>query len=96
MITPDGYIFDKEAVLSYIVDQKKEQKRLMKAYEKYIEMENDKKAQVCSKFINLNNVLGIQCRIRREAPQIPYYRINASSHFHAWISETVLFLKAPA
>lgn len=46
MITPDGYIFDKEAILSYIVEQKKEQKRLMKAYEKYLEMEEQKKAIV--------------------------------------------------
>ncbi|KAI6192029.1 Nitric oxide synthase-interacting protein-like protein [Aphelenchoides bicaudatus] len=43
MITPDGYIFDKEAILSYIVEQKKEQKRLMKAYDKYIELEEYKK-----------------------------------------------------
>ncbi|KAI6205018.1 hypothetical protein M3Y94_00744200 [Aphelenchoides besseyi] len=45
MITPDGYIFDREAILQYIVDQKKEQKRLMKAYEKYMEMEETRKAE---------------------------------------------------
>jgi nitric oxide synthase-interacting protein len=46
MITPDGYIFDKEAILSYIVEQKKDQKRLMKAYEKYMELEEQKNAMV--------------------------------------------------
>lgn len=46
MITPDGYIFDKEAILSYIVEQKKEQKRLTKAYENYLEMEENKKKMV--------------------------------------------------
>jgi hypothetical protein len=50
MITPDGYIFDKEAILSYIVGQKKEQKRLMKAYEKYLEMEEQKKKMVVCLF----------------------------------------------
>jgi hypothetical protein len=51
MITPDGYIFDKESILSYIVEQKKAQKRQMKAYEKYLEMEEAKKKMVCIKTI---------------------------------------------
>lgn len=46
MITPDGYIFDKESILSYIVEQKKEQKRLMKAYEQYEALEKARKEQV--------------------------------------------------
>lgn len=46
MITPDGYIFDKEAILDYIVEKKKENKRLMKAYETYLQMEEEKKAMV--------------------------------------------------
>ena len=46
MITPDGYIFDKESILAYIVGQKKKQKSLMKAYEKYEALEKARKEQV--------------------------------------------------
>ncbi|KAJ1131918.1 hypothetical protein NDU88_010248 [Pleurodeles waltl] len=43
VVTPDGYIFEKEAILEYILHQKKEIARQMKAYEK---QKNKKKAEV--------------------------------------------------
>ncbi|XP_069461270.1 nitric oxide synthase-interacting protein [Ambystoma mexicanum] len=43
MVTPDGYIFEKEAILEYILHQKKETARQMKAYEK---QKTQKKAEV--------------------------------------------------
>ncbi|CAD5229512.1 unnamed protein product [Bursaphelenchus okinawaensis] len=46
MITPDGYVFEKEAILEYIVNQKKEFKRRNDAYEKYMMMEEDRKKTV--------------------------------------------------
>jgi len=46
-IRPDGYIFEKEAILEYIVHQKTENARKMKEYEK-----QKTKIQVTSFFIN--------------------------------------------
>ncbi|CAD5234294.1 unnamed protein product [Bursaphelenchus xylophilus] len=43
MVTPDGYIFEKEAILQYIVDQKKELKRQNDAFEKFVKMEEERK-----------------------------------------------------
>ncbi|XP_030053873.1 nitric oxide synthase-interacting protein [Microcaecilia unicolor] len=34
VVTPDGYVYEKEAILEYILHQKKEIARLLKAYEK--------------------------------------------------------------
>ncbi|XP_077313314.1 nitric oxide synthase-interacting protein [Lithobates pipiens] len=43
VVTPDGYIFEKEAILEYILHQKKEIARQMKLYEK---QKNEKKAEM--------------------------------------------------
>ncbi|XP_068097496.1 nitric oxide synthase-interacting protein [Hyperolius riggenbachi] len=43
VITPDGFIYEKEAILEYILHQKKEIARQMKAYEK---QKNEKKAEM--------------------------------------------------
>ncbi|KAM5131824.1 nitric oxide synthase-interacting protein isoform 1-T2 [Mantella aurantiaca] len=43
VVTPDGYIYEKEAILEYILHQKKEIARQMKLYEK---QKNEKKAEV--------------------------------------------------
>ncbi|XP_078511412.1 nitric oxide synthase-interacting protein [Lissotriton helveticus] len=43
VVTPDGYIFEKEAILEYILHQKKEIARQMKAYEK---QKTQRKAEV--------------------------------------------------
>ncbi|KAM3921100.1 nitric oxide synthase-interacting protein [Leptodactylus fuscus] len=43
VITPDGYIYEKEAILEYILHQKKEIARQMKAYEK---QKNEKKTEM--------------------------------------------------
>ncbi|KAG8433901.1 hypothetical protein GDO86_012318 [Hymenochirus boettgeri] len=43
VVTPDGYIFEKEAILEYILHQKKEIARQMKAYDK---QKNAKKAEM--------------------------------------------------
>ncbi|XP_040183431.1 nitric oxide synthase-interacting protein [Rana temporaria] len=43
VVTPDGYIFEKEAILEYILHQKKETARQMKLYEK---QKNEKKAEM--------------------------------------------------
>uniref|UniRef100_A0A8D0GUE7 Nitric oxide synthase-interacting protein n=1 Tax=Sphenodon punctatus TaxID=8508 RepID=A0A8D0GUE7_SPHPU len=40
---PDGYLYEKEAILEYILHQKKEMARQMKAYEK---QKNEKKAEL--------------------------------------------------
>ncbi|XP_063293110.1 nitric oxide synthase-interacting protein [Pelobates fuscus] len=42
VVTQDGYIYEKEAILEYILHHKKETARLMKAYEK---QKKDKKAE---------------------------------------------------
>ncbi|XP_015665680.1 nitric oxide synthase-interacting protein [Protobothrops mucrosquamatus] len=42
-VTPDGYLYEKEAILEYILHQKKEIARQMKAYEK---QKNEKKAEM--------------------------------------------------
>lgn len=47
MFRPDGYIFEKEAILEYIVHQKTENARKMKEYEK-----QKAKIQVTTFFIN--------------------------------------------
>lgn len=43
VVTPDGYIYEKEAILEYILHQKKEIARQMKAYEK---QKNEKKTEM--------------------------------------------------
>ncbi|XP_075461872.1 nitric oxide synthase-interacting protein [Ascaphus truei] len=43
VLTPDGYIYEKEAILEYILHQKKEMARQMKAYEK---QKNEKKTEM--------------------------------------------------
>ncbi|XP_053218516.1 nitric oxide synthase-interacting protein [Podarcis raffonei] len=43
VVTPDGYLYEKEAILEYILHQKKEIARQMKAYEK---QKNEKKAEL--------------------------------------------------
>ncbi|XP_066463289.1 nitric oxide synthase-interacting protein isoform X1 [Eleutherodactylus coqui] len=43
VVTPDGYIYEKEAILEYILHQKKEIARQMKAYEK---QKNEKKTEL--------------------------------------------------
>ncbi|XP_073426935.1 nitric oxide synthase-interacting protein isoform X2 [Dendrobates tinctorius] len=43
VVTPDGYIFEKEAILEYILHQKREIARQMKAYEK---QKNEKKTEM--------------------------------------------------
>ncbi|XP_018422237.1 PREDICTED: nitric oxide synthase-interacting protein [Nanorana parkeri] len=43
VVTPDGYIFEKEAILEYILHQKKEIARQMKLYEK---QKNEKKTEM--------------------------------------------------
>lgn len=43
VVTPDGYIYEKEAILEYILHQKKEIARQMKLYEK---QKNEKKAEM--------------------------------------------------
>ncbi|XP_073513833.1 nitric oxide synthase-interacting protein [Phyllobates terribilis] len=43
VVTPDGYIYEKEAILEYILHQKREIARQMKAYEK---QKNEKKTEM--------------------------------------------------
>ncbi|KAH0626709.1 hypothetical protein JD844_001826 [Phrynosoma platyrhinos] len=43
VVTPDGYLYEKEAILEYILHQKKEIARQMKAYEK---QKNEKKMEM--------------------------------------------------
>ncbi|XP_003222746.2 nitric oxide synthase-interacting protein [Anolis carolinensis] len=43
VVTPDGYLYEKEAILEYILHQKKEIARQMKAYEK---QKNEKKLEM--------------------------------------------------
>ncbi|XP_072283073.1 nitric oxide synthase-interacting protein [Pyxicephalus adspersus] len=43
VVTPDGYIYEKEAILEYILHQKREIARQMKLYEK---QKNEKKAEI--------------------------------------------------
>ncbi|CAI5790049.1 nitric oxide synthase-interacting protein [Podarcis muralis] len=43
VVTPDGYLYEKEAILEYILHQKKEIARQMKAYEK---QKNEKKTEL--------------------------------------------------
>ncbi|CAI9611357.1 unnamed protein product [Staurois parvus] len=43
VVTPDGYIYEKEAILEYILHQKKEIARQMKLYDK---QKNEKKAEM--------------------------------------------------
>lgn len=43
VVTPDGYLYEKEAILEYILHQKKEIARQMKAYEK---QKNEKKTEM--------------------------------------------------
>ncbi|XP_075038202.1 nitric oxide synthase-interacting protein [Mixophyes fleayi] len=43
VVTPDGYIYEKEAILEYILHQKREIARQMKAYDK---QKNEKKAEM--------------------------------------------------
>lgn len=33
MVTPDGWLYDKEAILQYVLDKKEEYRRQLKAYE---------------------------------------------------------------
>lgn len=42
MISPEGFIFDKESILSYILDQKKSFKRKLKIWEQQTKMESEK------------------------------------------------------
>lgn len=42
MISPQGFIFDKEAILSYILDQKKSYKRKVKIWEEQVKMDSEK------------------------------------------------------
>ncbi|XP_044300639.1 nitric oxide synthase-interacting protein-like [Varanus komodoensis] len=43
VVTPDGFLYEKEAILEYILHQKKEIARQMKAYEK---QKNEKKTEM--------------------------------------------------
>ncbi|KAK0400666.1 hypothetical protein QR680_015380 [Steinernema hermaphroditum] len=44
VVTPNGYIFDKEAVIEYMVQQKKENARKLKEWEKQNKLEQEKAA----------------------------------------------------
>ncbi|GFU31533.1 nitric oxide synthase-interacting protein [Nephila pilipes] len=46
VITPNGYIYDKEAIFEYIIHQKKEITRRMKEYEKQQKKETDRMAEL--------------------------------------------------
>ncbi|XP_057657922.1 nitric oxide synthase-interacting protein homolog [Diorhabda carinulata] len=45
VITKDGYLFDKEVILEYILKKKNEYKRKLKEYEKLKKLEEEKNAQ---------------------------------------------------
>lgn len=46
VITPDGYLYDKEAILEYIIHQKKEIARRMKEYEKQQKRDESEMAEI--------------------------------------------------
>ena len=46
VVTPDGFLFDKEAILEYIIHQKKEIARRMKEYEKQKKKEEQEMAEL--------------------------------------------------
>ncbi|XP_035226706.1 nitric oxide synthase-interacting protein-like [Stegodyphus dumicola] len=46
VVTPDGYLYDKEAILEYIIHQKKEIARRMKEYEKQQKKEAERMAEL--------------------------------------------------
>ncbi|KAG6463721.1 hypothetical protein O3G_MSEX014038 [Manduca sexta] len=43
VVTKEGYLFDKEAILEYIISKKTEYTRLLKKYEKQLKKKNLKK-----------------------------------------------------
>lgn len=47
VITPNGYIFDREAVLEYYLEQKKENARKLKLWEKQCRLDEEKAEKVC-------------------------------------------------
>lgn len=46
VVTPDGYLYDKEAILEYVIHQKKEIARRMKEYENQQKKETDEMAEL--------------------------------------------------
>ncbi|XP_076336495.1 LOW QUALITY PROTEIN: nitric oxide synthase-interacting protein [Tachypleus tridentatus] len=46
VLTPDGYLFDKEAILEYIIHQKKEIARKLKEYEKQKKKEKEEQLEL--------------------------------------------------
>lgn len=54
LISLDGFIFDKEAILNYILDQKKNYKNKLKIWEQQIRLNNDKLESVFYLFIFFN------------------------------------------
>lgn len=48
VVTKEGYLFDKEAILEYVITKKNEYTRLMKKYEKQLKKEDAEKAELAS------------------------------------------------
>lgn len=46
MISPEGFIFDKESILSYIIEQKESNKRKMKIWEAQVKRDSVKQESV--------------------------------------------------
>ncbi|KAI1700127.1 zinc-finger of nitric oxide synthase-interacting protein [Ditylenchus destructor] len=49
LISPDGFIFDKESILNYILDQKKAYKRKLKIWEEQTRIDQEKEATKMNK-----------------------------------------------
>lgn len=48
VVTKEGYLFDKEAILQYIITKKNEYTKLLKKYEKQLKKENTEKAELAA------------------------------------------------
>nr|QNC49755.1 nitric oxide synthase interacting protein [Antheraea pernyi] len=48
VVTKEGYLFDKEAILEYIITKKNEYNKLLKKYEKQLKKEENEKAELAA------------------------------------------------
>lgn len=74
VITKDGYLFDKEAILEYIISKKNEYTRKLKKYEKQLKKEESEKAELAAaekesnliKFMNREKNISSSNGIKRQ------------------------------
>jgi len=50
LVSPDGYLFDKESILTYILEQKNEYKRKLKVWEQQCKIDQEKQQTVSSAY----------------------------------------------